>query len=50
MVLNWCEQGNGFVIMDGSGIRVKASSVAREFSKPKLEQKYEPLKNPITNH
>ena len=43
------EQGNGFVIMDGSGIRVKASSVAREFSKTKLEQRYGIFKNTVTS-
>src|SRR6478609_3860412 len=34
------EQGNGLILIDGSGVRVKASSVARELSKPKLEKRY----------
>jgi len=34
------EQGNGLIIIDASGVRVKASSVARELSKPKLEKRY----------
>ena len=33
------ERGNGLVIVDGSGFGVKASSVARDFSKSKLEQR-----------
>lgn len=33
------ERGNGFVITDGAGLGVKASSVARELSKAKLEQR-----------
>lgn len=32
------ERGNGFVLVDGLGFAVKASSVARELSKAKLEQ------------
>ena len=31
--------GNGLVFMDGAGTAVKASSVARGFSKPRLEEK-----------
>lgn len=34
------ERGNGLVITDGKGIGVKASSVARELSKGKLEGRY----------
>lgn len=34
------ESGNGLIITDQSGLSVKASSVAREFSKAKLEQRY----------
>lgn len=34
------ERGNGLVIMDGAGFRVKASSVARDLSKVKLEQRF----------
>lgn len=51
---NWCqfhqvleqhglylrERGNGLVIVDSSGIGVKASSVSRDFSKAKLEKIY----------
>ena len=33
------ERGNGLVITDGAGLGVKASSVARELSKIKLEQR-----------
>lgn len=33
------ERGNGLVITDGAGLGVKASSVARELSKAKLEQR-----------
>ncbi|HHS8316198.1 TPA: TraI/MobA(P) family conjugative relaxase [Legionella pneumophila] len=33
-------RGNGFVFVDGSGFGVKASSVARDFSKVRLEQKF----------
>ncbi|OQW86274.1 MAG: conjugal transfer protein TraI [Rhodoferax ferrireducens] len=33
------ERGNGFVITNGAGLGVKASSVARELSKAKLEQR-----------
>ncbi|MBA2709018.1 MAG: relaxase/mobilization nuclease domain-containing protein [Tatlockia sp.] len=48
------ERGNGLVIVDGSGIGVKASSVSREFSKSKLEKQFgtfrikanQPLKPP----
>ncbi|MCK9709861.1 relaxase/mobilization nuclease domain-containing protein [Pseudomonas syringae pv. syringae] len=32
-------RGNGFVITDGLGVGVKASSVSREFSKSKLEKR-----------
>ena len=32
------ERGNGLVIVNGSGVGVKASSVSREFSKAKLEK------------
>ena len=34
------ERGNGLVITDGAGVGVKASSVARELSKAKLEQRF----------
>lgn len=34
------ERGNGLVITDGAGVGVKASSVARELSKVKLEQRF----------
>ncbi|MBA3015449.1 MAG: relaxase/mobilization nuclease domain-containing protein [Proteobacteria bacterium] len=34
------ERGNGLVIMDGAGFSVKASSVARDLSKVKLEQRF----------
>jgi hypothetical protein len=34
------ERGNGLVITDGAGIGVKASSVARELSKARLEQRF----------
>ena len=34
------ERGNGLVITDGSGVGVKASSVARELSKAKLERRF----------
>ncbi|HGU7323854.1 TPA: TraI/MobA(P) family conjugative relaxase [Legionella pneumophila] len=33
------EQGRGLVIIDGSGVGVKASSVSRDFSKQKLQQR-----------
>lgn len=33
------EQGRGLVFVDGSGVGVKASSVSRDFSKQKLEQR-----------
>ncbi|CAE6823255.1 Protein TraI [Paraburkholderia aspalathi] len=34
------ERGNGLVITDGAGVGVKASSVARELSKAKLEERF----------
>lgn len=34
------ERGNGLVITDGAGLGVKASSVARELSKAKLESRF----------
>jgi hypothetical protein len=34
------ERGNGLVIVDGAGVGVKASSVARELSKNKLESRF----------
>lgn len=34
------ERGNGFVIVDQDGLMVKASSVSREFSKSKLEDRF----------
>ncbi len=37
------ERGNGFVIEAGDGTQVKASTVARELSKPKLEAKFGPF-------
>ena len=33
------ERGNGLIIVDGTGVSVKASSVSRDFSKNKLEDK-----------
>lgn len=36
-------RGNGFVITDGEGTMVKGSSVAREFSKTKLENRFGPF-------
>ncbi|MBU5612643.1 TraI/MobA(P) family conjugative relaxase [Geomonas azotofigens] len=33
------ERGNGLVITDGTGLGVKAGSVARHFSKPRLEKR-----------
>lgn len=37
------ERGNGLVFMDGNGVFVKASSVAREFSKASLEKSLGPF-------
>ena len=34
------ERGNGLVLTDGAGVGVKASSVARELSKAKLEERF----------
>ncbi len=34
------ERGSGLVIVDGSGVGVKASSVSRDFSKAKLEKQF----------
>lgn len=34
------KHGNGLVITDGAGVSVKASSVARDWSKAKLEQRF----------
>lgn len=37
------ERGNGLVIVDSSGVGVKASSVSRDFSKAKLEKLFGPF-------
>lgn len=41
--LKLIERGNGLVIVDASGIGVKASSVSRDFSKGKLEKQFGPF-------
>jgi hypothetical protein len=41
------ERGNGLVIVDGSGVGVKASSVARELSKTKLESRFGAFEPPV---
>lgn len=38
------QRGNGFIFTDGQGVSVKASSVARNLSKPALEKKFGPYK------
>jgi len=38
-------RGNGFVITDGAGTMVKGSSVARDFSKAKLEARFGPFES-----
>lgn len=43
------ERGNGLVITDGTGLGVKASSVARELSKAKLEQRFGGFEPPPGN-
>ncbi|HCM7206558.1 TPA: relaxase/mobilization nuclease domain-containing protein [Salmonella enterica subsp. enterica serovar Typhimurium str. D23580] len=42
------ERGNGLVITDGAGQGVKASSIARELSKTKLEARFGAFESPIT--
>jgi hypothetical protein len=41
-------RGNGFVITDGEGTMVKSSSVAREYSKAKLENRFGPFEGAPT--
>ncbi|WP_017166884.1 TraI/MobA(P) family conjugative relaxase [Xanthomonas phaseoli] len=41
------ERGNGLVITDGAGQGVKASSVARELSKAKLEARFGAFESPV---
>lgn len=43
------ERGNGLVITDGAGQGVKASSVARELSKTKLEVRFGVFEPPVTH-
>lgn len=40
------ERGNGLIITDGSGLGVKASSVARELSKASLEKRFGAFQSP----
>ncbi|WP_017172171.1 TraI/MobA(P) family conjugative relaxase [Xanthomonas phaseoli] len=42
------ERGNGLVITDGAGQGVKASSIARELSKTKLEARFGAFESPVT--
>ena len=44
------ERGQGLIITDGAGIGVKASSVSRDFSKAKLEQRYGIFENQSRSH
>ena len=44
------ERGNGFVIEAGDGTMVKASTVARELSKPKLEARLGPFEPSPERH
>ncbi|KEZ98939.1 relaxase/mobilization nuclease domain-containing protein [Xanthomonas citri pv. citri] len=41
------ERGNGLVITDGAGQSVKASSIARELSKAKLEARFGAFESPV---
>lgn len=43
------ERGNGLVIVDGSEVGVKASSVSRDFSKTKLERKFGSFEKSASN-
>lgn len=43
-------RGSGFVIVDGLGIGVKASSVSRDFSKAKLEKVFGSFENNTLTH
>ncbi|WP_017173892.1 TraI/MobA(P) family conjugative relaxase [Xanthomonas phaseoli] len=42
------ERGNGLVITDGAGQGVKASSIARDLSKAKLEARFGAFESPVT--
>ncbi|AZR34859.1 TraI/MobA(P) family conjugative relaxase [Xanthomonas vasicola] len=42
------ERGNGLVVTDGAGQGVKASSIARELSKAKLEARFGAFESPVT--
>ena len=43
-------QGSGLIVSDGAGTSVKASSVARRLSKPKLEERLGPFQPALTAH